>query len=151
MVTTHNIIFHRPGGLNLTKRWADGELPAVAETDWDGEEAPQAIQFSTEFRVPLDAIVRRTSWKPGDADGRPYTDAEGKLRWKRLPMYAIADPEQFRETFRQHVTAYAQCWAASQQALPYREALRLIEENKVRDLQRGFRAGSEGVLATLSF
>jgi len=119
-----DIILHRIGGLQLTRRWGEADLPVVPEEDWKGP--VHAIYFTTGFEEPIEVRVRETVAYDGDKTGRIYTAANGVPTYHELPVYGITDPFEFRRIFRDHVHKYALVWAAAQKGDAYAEALRLI-------------------------
>jgi hypothetical protein len=129
MADLDTVILHRPGGLNLTKRWSDGEMPIVPEGDWKTE-GPQTIKLTTGFKVPLEVEVRKIGHRDGDVTGRFYIDLSGKNQWVELPLYAITEPSGFLKSFGDHIHSYANDWALEMGGT-HLEAVRIIRSQRV--------------------
>ncbi len=130
-------VFHRVGGLDLTTRFTEGELPVIDEEDWIEDSEPVDIVFSSDCNLESAASVREFTPRAGDATGRRFTDALGERRWIEIPSYGLARPSDFLDDFSRHIAAEARAWAFGQSSA-HHEALRLIKSGLVSISQASF-------------
>ncbi|EPE05527.1 hypothetical protein F503_02266 [Ophiostoma piceae UAMH 11346] len=134
LISPSSVIFHRVGGLDLTTRFKDNELPAISDNDWKDGAAAVEISFSSGSALQSAVVVREFIPRYGDVTGRRYTDSEGNHQWINLPSYGLVDPSAYLSLIKQEIPKQALSWAATQGAA-HQEALRLVQSGEAPELE----------------
>lgn len=134
LISPSTVNFHRVGGLGLTTRFKEGQVPSIDGQDWKEGAETVEIRFSSGSALQLSVSVREFVPRYGDVTGRRYTDAEGNRQWINLPSYGLVDPLSYLALIKLQIPIQALTWAASQGAA-HQEALRLITTGVAPELE----------------
>lgn len=84
---------------------------------------------------PLKLVVSEVIYREGDPKGRFYTDVNGKLQFRKIPLYAVRDVDSLRRYYRDYIDENAADWfydmSKSSGSKWYAEAWRLYEAKRV--------------------
>lgn len=133
LINYSGVVFHRVGGLNLTTRFKESEMPMISENDWKEKTRATEIAFSSGTALQTAIYVREFIPRYGDVTGRRYTDARGNHHWVNLPSYGLVDPAAYLDLIRCQIPQQVHSWAGTR-GCAHREAIRLIKAGTVRIL-----------------